>query len=92
MAKLLFIMKMPRPYLDTAMSFLINRVSKSNVGDGGKSRRIIRFVHCILKEKSSFGATNINEIFTWVDASYAVHYDMRSHTGGAMSMGLGVTH
>ena len=26
----------------------------------------------------------------WVDASFAVHPDMKSHTGGAMSMGKGV--
>ena len=29
-------------------------------------------------------------LFTWVDAAYAVHDNMRSHTGGAISMGLGV--
>ena len=34
---------------------------------------------------------SIDEIFTWVDASYAVHQYMKSHTGGVMSMGLGVT-
>jgi hypothetical protein len=28
----------------------------------------------------------------WVDASYAVHPDMRSHTGGAMSMGKGTAY
>jgi hypothetical protein len=26
---------------------------------------------------------------TWVDASYAVHDDMKSHTGGAVSFGRG---
>jgi hypothetical protein len=26
----------------------------------------------------------------WVDASFAVHADMKSHTGGAMSLGKGV--
>jgi hypothetical protein len=27
---------------------------------------------------------------TWVDTAYAVHDDMKSHTGGIMSFGLGV--
>jgi hypothetical protein len=26
----------------------------------------------------------------WVDAAYAVHPDMKSHTGGALSLGTGV--
>ena len=27
-------------------------------------------------------------LITWVDASYAVHDDIRSHTGGCMSFGI----
>ena len=29
-------------------------------------------------------------MYTWVDAAYAVHDDMRSHTGGCVSLGRGV--
>ena len=54
--------------------------------------RILRFVQCNLKGKRAFGAVNLDKIFTWADASYAVHHDMKSHTGGAISMVLGVTH
>jgi hypothetical protein len=28
----------------------------------------------------------------WVDASFAVHPDMKSHTGGVMSLGKGASH
>ena len=35
------------------------------------------------------GADNLTSIQTWVDASYAVHPDMKSHTGGVMSFGTG---
>ena len=52
----------------------------------------MRFVHCTLKEKTCFGAMSLDKIFTWVEESYAVHHEMKSHTGGVMSMGLGVTH
>jgi hypothetical protein len=35
-------------------------------------------------------ADGTNVIKWWADASYAVHPDMKSHTGGAMSLGTGV--
>jgi hypothetical protein len=37
-------------------------------------------------------ASNMNVVKWWVDASFAVHPDMKSHTGGAMSVGKGVVH
>ena len=40
----------------------------------------------------AFGTTNIDEIFTWVDESYAVNHEMRIQTGDSMYMGLGVAH
>jgi hypothetical protein len=36
----------------------------------------------------TLGADDLNTIQTWVDASYAVHPDMKSHTGGVISMGI----
>lgn len=32
-------------------------------------------------------ADDLNSIRTWIDASYAVHPDMKIHTGGIISMG-----
>ena len=71
------------------MSFLTTRISNSHDDNWGKLIKILRFVHCTLKG-NIFGATNLDEIFKWVDASYAVHHDMKSHTGGVIYMGLGV--
>ena len=34
----------------------------------------------------------MKELFTWVDASFAVHTNMQSHTGGAMYMGYEMIH
>jgi hypothetical protein len=34
-------------------------------------------------------ANNLNIIKWWVDASYGVHHDMRSHAGGTVSLGTG---
>ena len=38
----------------------------------------------IIEEKS------ITYLCTWIDAYYAVHRDMKSHTGGAISTGHGM--
>ncbi len=36
----------------------------------------------------NIGADDLTKLHTWVDASYAVHPDMKSHTGGVKSFGL----
>lgn len=35
------------------------------------------------------GADDMSTVTAWVDAAFAVHPDMRSHTGGTMSFGTG---
>ncbi len=37
-------------------------------------------------------ADNLQVFKWWVDASFAVHKDMRSHTGGVLSMGRGAVY
>jgi len=38
------------------------------------------------------GVDNLDVLHTWVDASYAIHEDMKGHTGGVTSMGTGCVH
>jgi hypothetical protein len=38
----------------------------------------------------TLAADDLGRMRSWVDASYAVHPDMRSHTGGITSFGTGV--
>ena len=38
------------------------------------------------------GETSLEDLFTLIDESYTVHENMRSDTGGTMSMGWGVIH
>ena len=55
-------------------------------------------IHCFTflkqskEDKRIIGCFNLKELFTWVDASCAVHQNIRSHTGGAMSMVYGMIH
>ena len=85
-------MKRSRPDLYMAVSFLTTRVLNSDIYNWGKLRRILRFFHCTFKEEICFGATKLDKIFMWVDASYAILHGTWSNTGCVESMGLGVTH
>ena len=37
-------------------------------------------------------ADNSNNLYWWIDGAFANHDDMRSHTGGALSLGWGVVY
>ena len=91
-SKLGYIMKRGRPDIETGISFLMKRVSKSDKDDWGKLRRIVGFLKRTIEDVRIIGATSITEIMTFVDSSYAVHDNMRSHTGGLVSFGIGAAH
>jgi hypothetical protein len=42
-----------------------------------------------MDDEYTIGADTLHDLRTWVDASFAVHPDMRSHTGGLISYGRG---
>ena len=81
-AKLLYIMKRTRPDIETSVSFLMRRVSKSDEDDWAKLIRTLGFIKSSINDKRKIGAHSLISIFTWVDASYAVHDNMRIHMGG----------
>jgi len=92
-AKLLWIGKRARPDSETAVSFLCTRVHAPTTEDWGKLHRAIKFLKRTTTDKRIMGADNILKLeSSWVDASYAVHDNMRGHTGRAMSFGWGVVH
>ena len=38
------------------------------------------------------GINHSNKLLSMIDASYTIHPNMRGHTGGLMSFGLGILH
>jgi hypothetical protein len=91
-AKLLFVTKRTRPDIEPAVAFCTTRVQKPNKDDWKKLKRCITYLDQTKNDPRIIGCNNIQELFTWVDASFAVHPNMRSHTGGTMSMGRGMIH
>ena len=90
--KLLYIMKRVRPDIETTVAFLSTRVSCSTLDDWYKLKRCLEFLNGTLNDKRIIGADGLYMLYTWVDAAYAVHQNMHSHTGGCMSFGLGTIH
>ena len=61
-----------------------------HVNDYIMLNRVMRYLQATSEMPLTLEADGTNVIKWWADASYAVHPDMRSHTGGAMSLGQGV--
>ena len=89
-AKLLYVAKRARVDLQLAIAFLCTRVSKSTQEDWEKLRRVLKYIHKTIDLPRIIGMRDFSVLQTWVDASYATHPDMRSHTGGVISLGHGV--
>ena len=89
-AKLLFIANRARPDIMVAVSFLTSRVTSATDEDWKKLKRLLCYLYSTIELPLTISIDNVSITKTWVDASYACHPDMRSHTGGAISMGKGV--
>jgi hypothetical protein len=57
--------------------------------DYKKLTRVMRYLQGSLYLKLVLAADGTGRIQWWVDAAYGVHMDMKSHTGGTMSLGYG---
>ena len=91
--KLLFVAKRSRPDIQPTLSFLCTRVQKSNVTDWEKLKRLLQFINDTIDERLTPSADEgLTFMKTWVDASYAVHPNMRGHTGGCLTLGRGMLH
>jgi hypothetical protein len=89
-AKTLFLCKRARPDLQTAVAFLCTRVQSCDEDDIKKLIRMLQFLRATKDDYLTLSATSLHNVRWWVDASYAVHPDIKSHTGGAMSLRRGV--
>jgi len=88
-AKLLYVSKRARTDAQLAIAFLCTRVSCSTEQDWKKLIRLLQYFNGTLDMPLILGADCLAESKSWVYAAYAVHDDMKSHTGGATSLGCG---
>ena len=88
-AKGIFLSKRARLDIHPTVSVLATRVRKPNESDWKKLTRMMRYLHATKKWHKTLRADSLRVIKHYVDASFAVHPDFRSHTGSTMTMGNG---
>ena len=88
-AKLLFLAKQARPDIQTATAFLTTRVKHPDKDDYKKLGRVIKYLRGSPDLALTLEGDDAHVVKWWVDASFAVHTDMKSHTGGTMSLRKG---
>ena len=87
--QLLYLSQRGHPDICTAISFLCSRMLQPDEDDYKKLARMVKYLDSLVEMPLVLAADDSGQIRWWVDASYAVHDDMKSHTGGTMSMGKG---
>ena len=87
--KIMYLAKRVRPGVLPAVIFLSSRVKKLTLQDWAKLRKMMNFIWRTKDEVMTLKYSNSGIITWYVDAAFAVHEDMKSHTGAVMTLGMG---
>ena len=87
--KLLYVALRGRPNILLTVVFLASRVSKATIQDQAKLKRLLEYLYGTYDLPLILGADDIHTLYTFVDASFAVHEDMKIHTGGVITFRRG---
>ena len=88
-AKGLFLCKRARPDIQPTIAVFATRVTKPNHHDWLKLVRLMKYLNSTRKYHLTLAIESMKVIKWYVDASFAVHPDFKSHTGGVMTLGNG---
>lgn len=88
-AKLLYLAKRVRSDLLPAVSFLSTRVTAATTEDSSKLRRALQYLNGSRDIGLVLSFDPKMVLVSYVDVSYGVHADCKSHTGGLLSLGGG---
>ena len=88
-AKTLHATKRARPDTCTAIAFLTTRVREPDKDDWAKLVHLMKCIRGTRKLPLILSADGSGILKWWVDASFAVHPNMRGHSGGGLSLGRG---
>ncbi len=88
-ARGLFLSKRARPDIHPTIAVLCTRVREPYESDWDKLIRMMKYLQGTRDKVLTLKADDIHVIKWYVDTSFAVHPDFRSHTGMTMTMGQG---
>jgi hypothetical protein len=88
-AKTLYSTKRARSDTWTAIAFLTTRVREPDKDDWTKLVHLMRYIRVTGTMPLILSANGSGILKWWVDASFAVHPNMRGHLGGGLSLGRG---
>jgi hypothetical protein len=88
-AKILYMMKRARPNTCLSVAFLSTRVRAPDRDDWEKLRHLVEYLRKDNIRPLVLGANNDGLLMWYVDALFAVHPNMRGHTGGGLTLGRG---
>ncbi len=88
-AKTLSVSKPARPDVSTAIAFLTTRVRASDINCWRKVSHLMSIQGVDRLRLLILSANGSGVLMWYVDVSFAVHPNMRSHTGGGLTMGRG---
>ena len=88
-ARALFVSKRARPDIQPTIAFLCTRVREPTNEDWNKLVRLMSYLNATQNDTLRLKTDGTNKVKWWIDAAFAVHPDMRSHTGAVMTMGQG---
>jgi hypothetical protein len=88
-ANTLYSTKQARPDTCTAIAFRTTRVRAPDKDYWNKLNHLMRYIRGTRTMPLILSANGSGILKWWVDASFAVHHNMRGHSGGGLSLGRG---
>jgi hypothetical protein len=88
-AKTLYVSKGARLDISTAIAFLTTRVRAPDIDDWRKLSHLMEYLRVDRLCPLTMSADGSGVLMWYVNASFAVHPNMHSHTGGGLTMGQG---
>ena len=88
-AKALFACKRARPDIHHTTTLLCTRVRSPKEDDWNKLIRLLKYVNGTREDVLTLSVDDVHVLKWYVDASFAVHPDFKSHTGACMTYGTG---